>query len=339
MPAGITNVDGFAYTGREAWHGLGVKVEGEAMTAQQAIEAASLDWEIGTKEVYVRTNDDQLTTISGKRAIYRKDTEEVFNVMGARYTPVQNTEAFNLFDAVIGTGEAVYHTVGSLNRGRRVWILAKFQDDAKLDNGDKMEKYLLLSNTHDGTSALRMQFTPIRVVCQNTLSCALSGQTGGKFYFRHTLNVINKATEAREFLGLTNTYFERFMTQANELAQKEFDKKDMVALALKAYDADKKVEDLRGVASVSVDSMISLFSNGTGNKGETAWDAFNAVTEFSDHVRPMGRTMATLGQNDELTRDYRLDKTWFGDGQEMRQRAWDILNSENYKEILSEVAI
>ena len=338
MPAGITDTDGFAYVGKPAWHGLGVKVEGEAMTSKEAIEAGELDWKVDTKEIYTRDNDGNLVTVTGKKAIYRVDTEEVFNIMGSRYTPAQNTEVFKLFDTIIGEGDAVFHTVGSVNGGRRVWILAKFPSGTKLDNGDELDKYLLLHNSHDGSSALKMQYTPVRVVCYNTLTAALNDknvEANEKFYFKHTSSIINKANEARSALQLSNVYFDRFMEQANDLAEKEFDKQDMVALAMAVYNVgDRKYEDLKGTQSASIDNMVTLFSNGIGNKGETAWDAYNEITEFSDHHRPIGRSLLTLGQHDEMTRDSRLEKTWFGDGQKLRDRAFTILSENNFRDIL-----
>ena len=131
MSAGLEQNDGMAYVGKEPWHKLGVKVEGKAMTAAQAIEAAKLDWEVGLKKVYVN-NKGKFESVEGKNAIYRKDTLDVFGVVGNRYQPFQNVDQFKMFDPVVERGEAVYHTAGSLFNGRRVWILAKLPEDVTL---------------------------------------------------------------------------------------------------------------------------------------------------------------------------------------------------------------
>ena len=164
MPAGITRTDGMAYVGRRPWHGLGTYIEGQAMTAAQAIEAAGLDWEVVTEPVYRHIPADDwrpyhFKEVKGKRAVVRRDTDEVFGVMSDGYTPVQNLTGFDVMDAVVGSGDAAYHTVGSLFGGRRVWMLCKLQGDYRLDNGEKLESFILLDNSHDGTAALRMRLT------------------------------------------------------------------------------------------------------------------------------------------------------------------------------------
>ena len=119
MPSGITDRDGMMYTGTRPWHGLGVELESPA-TAAEAISAAALDWEVETRPVYQYAPDQMVggrqlyrhVEIPGKNAIVRVDTNEAFAVMGSSYEPLQNRDAFNFFDAVVGQGEAIYHTAG-----------------------------------------------------------------------------------------------------------------------------------------------------------------------------------------------------------------------------------
>ena len=130
MPAGILENDEMAYVGREPWHGLGVKVEGDAMTAKQAILATGMDWTVQLHPVYASVQYDygiKSELISDKNAVVRMDTGDVLGVVGTKYEPVQNVDCFNLFDAVVGTGEAKYDTVGTLGNGRRIWLLANFK--------------------------------------------------------------------------------------------------------------------------------------------------------------------------------------------------------------------
>jgi phage/plasmid-like protein (TIGR03299 family) len=147
MPAGITGSDGMMYTGAIPWHGLGVKLDNPA-TAEEAIKAAELDWEVETRSVYQYAISDTRQfyshlEIPNKNAIVRKDTNEAFAIMSNGYEPVQNKDAFGFFDSVIGQGEAIYHTAGSLYGGRKVWILAKLPDDIVVSNQDR-EVYPLI---------------------------------------------------------------------------------------------------------------------------------------------------------------------------------------------------
>ena len=130
MPAGITETDGMAYVGRVPWHGLGTKVEGRAMTAKQAIEAANMDWAVATHQVFVEIpHADGLggyyVKADGKMATFREDTGTILGIVGNRYHAIQNTEAFSAFDAIVGAGDAIYQTVGTLWGGKKMWILAK----------------------------------------------------------------------------------------------------------------------------------------------------------------------------------------------------------------------
>ena len=132
MPAEITETKGKAemmYVGRTPWHGLGTQLDGPP-TAAEAIAAASLDWTVEMVPVYL----DGGIEIPGKRAAVRTDTGLVMNVMSDRYTPLQNVDAFAFFDAVVGAGEAIYHTAGSLQGGRKVWALARLPGDLKVTN-------------------------------------------------------------------------------------------------------------------------------------------------------------------------------------------------------------
>ena len=324
VPAGITTEDGMAYTDRVPWHGLGVKVEGRAMTAAEAIDAAGLGWEVSTTELYTMSNLS-LKQVDGKVATIREDTQRLLGIVSDRYHVVQNTSAFDAFDAVVGAGDAIYHTAGSLWGGRKVWILAHMGNgEYQLDNGDQLESYILLDNSHDGSSALRMRMTPIRVVCSNTLASATRGEA--TFAARHTSGITSRVSEARDLLGLNKVYMERFLGQCNDVATKAFTAPQMESLTYKllGLDTDKKMGEQRGVRSVHGEKMVDLFWNGRGNAGETRWDAVNAVTEFLDYERG-SRALNSVGSTDEMAVSRRMDNSWFGNGAAMRTKAWDIL--------------
>jgi len=345
MPAEITMTADkaeFAYSqgsGIEPWHGLGSKVPVEAMTAEEAIEASGMGWGVERKEVYVmeskkqgRKNIEVPVSVAGKRAIVRDDTQQVFAIMGEHYTPVQNIEAFSFFDSVIGNTDAKYHTVGTLGGGRRIWLMVRLPNELKLDNGHEIVQNILLTNSHDGTSALRIDHTRVNVVCANTLSMALANARGNDFKFRakHTSMILDRTLEARNLLGLLDATNELFINDCNRLIDTKFTISDMEELARdiwapKGYDADK---ELKGVARVAVEKLTDLFTEGVGVEGQSAFDAYMAITEFTDHYRPIGRSLDSLEDTSPEAMESRVFNSWYGGGQRIRQRVFDSLREK-----------
>jgi len=327
MPAGITETDGMAYVGRVPWHGLGTKVQGTAMTAAEAISAASLDWEVVTEPVYRDVGYEAFQPIEGKRAVVRQDTDEVFGIMSDGYTPFQNLTCFDVMDAVTGSGDATFHTVGSLFGGRRVWMLCKLPGDYRLDNGEKLESFILLDNSHDGTAALRMRLTSVRVVCSNTLGAATGSRAA--FAARHTSGIMGRVNEARDLLGLNAAHMERLMEAANRLAEQAWNYDQMKAMTYDLLDLapDTSIDMQRGIKAPAASKMIDLFYLGEGNRGETKWDALNAVTEYLDYSRG-SRAIDSLDSTDDKVVSRRLENSWLGTGGEaMRSKAWSILSA------------
>ena len=337
MAAGITETDGMAYVGRRPWHGLGTYVEGRAMTAAQAIEAASLDWEVVSEPIFRQTTewgdvrDDETEAsfwqIKGKRAIIRQDTDEVFGIMSDGYTPIQNRAAFDLIDSVVGSGDATFHTVGSLFGGRRVWMLCKLAGDYKMDNGEKLESFILLDNSHDGTAALRMRLTSVRVVCSNTLGAATSSRAA--FAARHTSGIMGRVNEARDLLGLNAAYMERLIEDANRIAEQAWSHAEMEDMTYRLLDLDddRAIDRQHGIKAPAASKMLDLFYLGEGNRGETKWDALNAVTEYLDYSAG-SRSIDSLDSTDDAVVSRRLQNSWLGSGgEQMRSQAWSILNA------------
>jgi len=259
--------------------------------------------------------------IDGKAAIVRSDTMEPFGIMSNRYQPVQNVEAFRFFDSVIAQGEAVYHTAGSLYGGKKIWILAKLPEDIEVIPGDVIQPYILLSNSHDGSSALRMINTPIRVVCANTLSVALNKSRG--FYARHTTNVMAKVSAAREVLGLAHAYYEMFARSVDQLVNTRMSEIDTEKYLQNVYrfEADLPYKDQGHMKIKAYESTLDLLNHPTNLVGGiqgTAWATLNAVTYYVDHEKAV---RGSLDRRD----DRQLDRTWFGSGAELRQRAYDLL--------------
>ena len=319
--------DAMFYVGERPWHGLGTELEAPA-SAAEAIAAAGLDWEIEERAIYWKVMDDKqeavgkyLRMITGHHANVRQDTGAVLGVVGERYQVIQNRDAFTFFDHVVGQGQAVYHTAGALGVGERVWILAKLPGDIvikKHGTEDRTEKFLLLSNSHNGWSTLRMFFTPIRVVCQNTLNAAL-GKTGSGIAIRHTGEIKGKVAEAQRALGLAVRFYDDMTQLAQTLAGKAMKPQQIEAYVGRVFPS-RKDEPSSRIQNVRRD-VLELIEHGKGNDAAgirgTAWAALNGVVEYVDHGR------AGRGKTAQEQTSSRLESAWFGYGATIKARAWD----------------
>ena len=318
-------VENMAYYGATPWHKLGVPVQG-AMTAKEAIVLAGLDWEV---DVYpalignVPIKDGPSTSadfIKDKFVIARGTDGEVYNVVSSKYVPIQNWQCFEFFDAVVQSDAAKYHTAGSLKKGGVIWMLAKLNGIVEIAN-ERVDKYLLLTNSHNGSFALQMFWTPIRVVCNNTLSTALQGKGGQTFYSRHTTNIQSRVDSAQEILGLATKFYDMWTEEAEKLAIERLLEKDIPAF-LKAsfgYEQDQDLQELRQPTIDAMERVKELVYVGAGMQNPaiqgTKWAGYNALAEYIDHEK-IGK-----GGSD----DSRLNSAWFGVGSEIKKRGWDHL--------------
>lgn len=306
-----------AYYGQEPWHGLGQKLDAPA-TAAEAIVAAGLDY---TVELAPLATVDGLS-VSCRKAVVRYDTQEVLGVVGCNYQPIQNTQAFGLMDAVVADGGLKYHTAGALGKGERVWMLAKLPGHIQVKNSDDIvDKFLLLSNTHDGSSALRLFFTPIRVVCQNTLKMAENGGQGQGVRIKHQGNLEAKFKEAQKVLGLAQKFYDDAAEQINRLASYYPTQAQLSAYFKELYPDPQEGKDNTRALKVR-EELQRLFEEGIGHDAQeirrSSWVAFNAVSEFVDHVRP------TRGVNEADRGSRRLESIWFGSGAHLKEKAWNL---------------
>jgi phage/plasmid-like protein (TIGR03299 family) len=227
-------------------------------------------------------------------------------------------------DSLAAEGGIKYHTAGSLFNGRRVWLLAKLQGSVFV-RGERLDKYLLLHNAHDGSSSLSVQFTAIRVVCNNTCNFALGDKTN-QFRARHTTNIMTKVKSAADILGLADDHFNTLADTGQRMSEKRMNKFQFMALTRKLFEIeDMKWDDLKAPMQQQLNTLDHLFANGKGNGGNTAWDGFNAFTEYIDHDAIIGRKLDTLGNNAVAVQEKRLDRAWFGPGATLKQAAWNEL--------------
>lgn len=284
MGHNLNNTDGkYSFAGTQpAWHGLGQIVK-EAMTAEKAIELANLGYEV-CKTPALATINGNTIQVPEKFATYRKDTGAIFGIVGNRYEIVQNKDAFNFFDAIIGEKQAIYETAGALGQGERIFITAKMPDFIRIEGTDDLtEVYVMLTNSHDGSGAVIAAVTPIRVVCQNTLNAALKS-TISRVSVRHTTNVNANLENAHKLLGITHKYVEQLNECFNVLAKKFITDAQVKTLVETLFKSEK--EDSTRIKNIREAVMLSYHTGvGQENIRGTAWGALNGITHYIDHVK------------------------------------------------------
>ncbi|TWT99791.1 hypothetical protein Pla108_07340 [Botrimarina colliarenosi] len=304
-----------AFTGITPWHGLGTRLA-EPANAAEAITAAGLDYAVDLCPLVTECG----LPVAKRQAVVRRDTATVLGTVGAGYAPIQNRAAFAFMDELAGEGQIRYHTAGALGLGERVWMLAQLPGELRVKGTDDVtNKFLLLSNSHDGSSSLRVFFTPIRVVCQNTLTFAHRRGRGQGISIVHRGDVRTRINEARQLLGIADRRFQQYGEQINHLAKRSLSSSE-VDFYFRALYPDQ-LDEKRGRSRAIRERLINLFEVGQGQDlpgvRHTAWAAVNAVTEYVDHHR------STRGQAARTVVDRRLTSAWFGSGAVLKRQAWE----------------
>ena len=276
-------VETMMYVREKPWHGLGVRVE-EALTSKEALKTAGLDWTIDSNPVF----DGNGNEIKGYKANTRSTDNKVLGIVSNRYQIVQNAEAFDFTDSLIGDGIR-YETAGSLNGGKRVWLLGKMPE--RYIVGDKFEPYICFTNTHDGTGAVKVCMTPIRVVCNNTLNLALD-EAKRVWSARHVGNISAKLEEARMTLELADKY----LTTLDEVGDKLANTKMTEGQMREALDKMITVKDDAGerqkktAENMKEEIMICTLRPDLAMFLNTQWGFLNAVSDYVGHSDPVRKT-------------------------------------------------
>jgi len=295
---GIMENDGFVSAhGVKPWHDLGVVLSG-AMNSEDALREAHLDWQVISEPIYsegmvtsirMLGGNSNVRSIPGFMANVREDTMEVLGVVSDKYRVIQNVDAFKFADDLmdIKQGEAVYETAGSLFNGRRVFMLLNLPAEMILD--DKVEKYLCLSNSHDGSGAMKVFTTGIRVVCNNTLSMALGGfekGLGRGISIRHMSSADIRKKEAVRTYRMADDYFDGIRRFAEKMAGK---KVDVDALLTKLFpeDASWSARQIRNNSEVrETIKGLCRYKDDLGNHARDGWGFVNAVADFRSNTKP-----------------------------------------------------
>ena len=279
------NVESMFYTRKAPWHGLGVRVE-EAPESKEALIQAGLDWKVEQTDVYAASGE----RILGYKANIRDIDRSVLGIVGDRYKIVQNEEAFAFTDGLLGEG-VKYETAGSLAGGKIVWMLAKLPEKYII-SGDAIEPYLVFCNSHDGSGAIRVAMTPVRVVCQNTLNLALKGASR-VWSARHTGNVMSRMDEARETLQLANAYMSQLGRSINELQAKKLTDKKVLAMIDSLYPVSEDLSEMQKKNNLKQQEILKACyfdAPDLQGVGKNGYRFINAVSDMAYHGKPLRQT-------------------------------------------------
>ena len=320
MPANVETMYSAVDT---PWHRIGT-VTDKAVNSEQAISHAGLDWTVSTRPLVTFSDEkgvnDRLIDVPDTFATVRDSDDTVLGVVGDRYKVVQNKECFNFLDTVVDDSEATYETAGSLNSGKIVWMMLNLGKEIKVDE-DVTVPYLLMVNSHDGSTSVRGLPTPIRVVCSNTLRLALSSNAYKGFSFRHTQNVDGRIQQARTLLNLSYEYVDGFQEEMEKLL-------DTTVTDDMFYDVLENLMPLP-MAKENNASQVSRVNQQRAsieklwyepefaNQQGTAWSLLNAVSNYEQwHSHLRGDT----------SRDERIAiKTVQNTESPLTQQAWSLV--------------
>ena len=305
------NVETMFYTREKPWHGLGTMVA-EAPNSKDALRLAGLNWKVLQEPVY--TENEEL--IQGYKANVRDTDRKVLGVVTDRYKVIQNEEAFAFTDTLLGEGVR-YETAGSLQEGRRVWMLARLPREFII-GGERISPYMVFSNTHDGSEAVKTALTPIRVVCNNTLNLAL--RTAKRSWSMiHTGDISGKIEEAKNTLLLADEYMTALGQEFENLRKIKLSEKqvlDYIKILL-PMEENYSLLQKRGVEKLRADMKMRYFDapdlKDVGNNG---YRFVNAVSDFATHSTPRRKTAnykenifaRTADGNPMIDRAYQLVK-------------------------------
>lgn len=278
-------VETMFYTREKPWHGLGTLVA-EAPESREALRIAGLNWKVLQEPVY--TENDEL--IQGYKANVRDSDRKILGVVTDRYKVIQNEEAFAFTDALLGEGVR-YETAGSLQEGRRVWLLARLPREYIIA-GERISPYMVFSNTHDGSGAVKTALTPIRVVCNNTLNLAL--RTAKRSWSMiHTGDISGKIEEAKNTLFLADEYMSALGKEFENLRGIRLSEKqvmDYIEILL-PVEENFTPQQKRGIERLREDMRMRYFdAPDLKDVGNNDYRFINAVSDFATHSTPRRKT-------------------------------------------------
>lgn len=279
------NVETMFSVREKPWHGLG-KIVTEAPTSAEALHLAGLDWNVVQEPIYTEFNEQ----VDGYKANVRDSDRKVLGVVSDRYKVVQNVDAFSFTDELIGKGVR-YETAGSLQEGKKVWLLARLPREYIIA-GERISPYLVFSNTHDGSGSVKVAVTPVRVVCNNTLNLALD-KASRSFSMIHTGNIQDKIQEARDTLFMAEEYMDCLGAEFEQLRRQKMTDvqvKEYINLLLPMEKESTQLQS-KNIIRLREDMMKRYYdAPDLQTVGNNAYRFINAVSDFATHANPLRRT-------------------------------------------------
>lgn len=304
----IDNVAQMAYVGDVPWHGLGTRVPSD-LTPVQILDAAGLNWTV--RKVEALAYDEQTDKVFNidRSALIRSSDNSVLDVVSNDWNPVQNIEAFEFFNEFVEAGDMEMHTAGSLKGGQIVWCLARVKESFELFQGDQIDSYLLFTNFHRYGFSTDARFTPIRVVCNNTLTLSLNSKVERMMKFSHRR--VFDPENVKDMLGIATDKLQKYREMASFLGSKQAKNEDIVTYFTRVFPltGNGKNKDISKNAGIAYDILHT--QPGAEYAEGSWWQPVNAVTYMIDHK--MGRSQ-----------DTRLTSAWYGSNRNLKLRALDL---------------
>lgn len=296
-----------AYAGDLPWHGLGTRVPND-LTPEQMLKAANLDWRVEAVPAYATIGGKQVDV--GHSALVRDRDNRILDVITNDWNPMQNEAAFEFFNDFVAAGDMEMHTAGALKDGKIVWALAKVHDSFELFGGrDQVDSYLLFTNPHSYGQSIDVRFTPIRVVCNNTLTLSLNSQSKSMVKVSHRREF--DADLVKETLGVAKDKLGKYKEMAQYLSEKRYTEESVVDYFKRVFPVlTQKTNSEKELSKSAKYALEDALHNQPGAEmGEgTWWQAFNTVTFMTDHI--IGRSA-----------DNRLTSAWYGANKSLKTRA------------------
>ena len=296
-------VETMAYAGEVPWHGLGVKVPADLSPAQM-LRKAELDWEVSKEPAFANVGGKRVSV--GWSALVRNTDNKILDVVSQDWNPVQNSEAFEFFDEYCRAGDLEMHTAGSLKGGQVVWALAKVKESFELFKGDQVDSYLLFTNPHKFGQSIDVRFTPVRVVCNNTLTLSLASKNDNMVKVSHRSAF--DPDKVKEQLGIATHKLAKYKEMAEFLGSKRF-KQDKVKDYFMEIFPSLSGKENKELSRNAIKALDILERQPGAKYAEGSWwQPFNAVTYLTDHV--VGRSA-----------DSRLASAWYGPNKTLKVKA------------------
>lgn len=327
----LTGKDAFFSVKEKAWHGLG-QIVSDYPTSAEALQLAGLDYQVVKKELWTMEGDNQQTAQALKNhfATVRTDTNQCLGVVGKKYSIVQNIDAFEFFDSIVGGEGIQYETAGALGDGEKIFITAKLPNYIKVGREDLIEQYIFLTNSHDGSAAITAAFTPVRIVCNNTLNMAMRSMSN-TVTIKHTADAKTRLNEAHKIMGISSTMSAQLETVFNKWAKvrvNDEEVKKLIALAMAptkevfeavatgntAFEFSNQFTEVCGsVFDYAMESPTQQLQTTAG----TVFGAYNAITGYYQNVK------------EYRNEDQKLKSIMYGTALDRTKKAFEICMNAN----------